>query len=216
MADGRKLVSIRAVADQVVAARLKVPSHRALLVGISGIDGSGKGFLTAQLEKRLLELKRSIVALSADDWHNLPTTRFSSDNPAARFYEDALRLDQMFEQFVIPLREQRAIEILADCADAKATVYRKNQFCFRGIDIILLEGIFLFKPAYRDHFDMKVWIDCSFATALRRATARGQEGLSSAETKRAFETIYFPAQRLHLERDKPREHADVIFDNEDM
>jgi uridine kinase len=78
----------------------------------------------------------------------------------------------------------------------------------------LLEGIFLFKPTYRHYFDLKVWIDCSFATALQRTIARAQEGLSPAETKRAFETIYFPAQRLHLERDKPREHADVIFDND--
>ena len=67
---------------------------------------------------------------------------------------------------------------------------------------------------FRNSSDLKVWIDCSFASALQRAIVRAQEGLSPAETKRAFETIYFPAQRLHLEHDKPREHADVIFDNE--
>lgn len=86
--------------------------------------------------------------------------------------------------------------------------------CFRDIDIVLLEGIFLFKPEYRDHFDLKIWIECSFETALQRAMARGQEGLPPAETRRAFETIYFPAQRVHFARDNPREFADIIFVND--
>ncbi|HET7287174.1 MAG TPA: hypothetical protein VFI71_06870, partial [Pyrinomonadaceae bacterium] len=96
-----------------------------------------------------------------------------------------------------------------------AATFRKHRYAFRDIDIILLEGIFLFKPMYRDRFDLKVWIDCSFATALRRAMARGQERLPPQEAKRAFETIYFPAQRIHLDRDEPRRAADLIVRNDD-
>ena len=204
------------LAEKIGAVRLKVPRDRGLLVGISGIDGSGKGFIAALLEKRLLELRWNSAVLSADDWHKLPTIRLNSDNPAEHFYQRGLRLDDMFEQVVLPLRDRNVIDVVADYADAKAIAYRKKRYSLRGIDIVLLEGIFLFKPTYRDYFDLKVWIDCSFATALQRTIVRAQEGLSPAETKRAFETIYFPAQRLHLEHDKSREHADVIFDNEDM
>jgi len=81
------------------------------------------------------------------------------------------------------------------------------------IDIVLLEGILLFKPAYRDHYDLAVWIECSFEAALERAIKRGQEGLPPTETIRAFKTIYFPAQRIHLARDNPRDAADIIFLN---
>jgi uridine kinase len=212
MADGHTLASVSALMGQVVAARSKVPSHRALLAGISGIDGSGKGFVTAQLVNQLRELGRNVAAVSADDWHNLPRIRRNPEH----FYECALRLRQMFEQLVMPLREQRAINMLADFADAKATVYHKQRYSFRDVDIILVEGIFLFKPSFRDYFDLKIWIDCSFVTSLQRAIVRAQEGLSPSETKRAFETVYFPAQRLHLERDQPSKHADVIFDNETL
>jgi uridine kinase len=31
---------------------------------------------------------------------------------------------------------------------------------------------------------------------------------------RAYETIYFPAQRIHLERDRPRQAADGIILND--
>ena len=49
---------------------------------------------------------------------------------------------------------------------------------------------------------------------LARAIDRAQEGLSAAKTIAAYETIYFPAQRIHLNRDNPRENADLVFEND--
>ena len=200
--------------SKIVAARMIAPPERALLVGVSGIDGSGKGFVVKRVDERLGRLGWNVAAISADDWLNLPDVCMNADNPAGHFYENALRLDEMFERLILPLKQNRAVDLVADCGDAKATVHRKKRYFIRDVDILLLEGIFLFKLAYQDQFDLKIWIDCSFDIALQRAIARGQEGLPPAETKRAFETIYFPAQRLHFERDHPREIADVLFNNE--
>ena len=145
---------------------------------------------------------------------NLPQACINPDNYAEHFYEHALRLKEMFEQLIVPLKQNRGINLTANCADAKATAFRKESYDFHNIDVLLLEGIFLFKPAYRHHFDLSVWIDCSFEVALERAIERRQEGLSPDETVRAFQTIYFPAQRLHIERDQPRDHADFLFHNQ--
>jgi uridine kinase len=49
-----------------------------------------------------------------------------------------------------------------------------------------------------------VWIDCSFETALERAVARAQEGLSPTQTIAPYRTIYFAAQERHLALDRPR------------
>ncbi|TMP89197.1 MAG: hypothetical protein E6L08_15230 [Verrucomicrobia bacterium] len=124
-----------------------------------------------------------------------------------------MRFDEMFDQLIVPLKENRAVSFVADCADAKGN-RRKHRYEFRKIDIVLLEGIFLFKPAHRRHFDLTAWVDCSFATALKRAIARCQEGLPPAETIRAFSTIYFPAQRIHFARDNPQGAADFIIRND--
>src|SRR6266511_5159689 len=105
------------------------------------------------------------------------------------------------------------LSFVADCADPKGN-RRKHRYEFREIDIVLLEGIFIFKPAYRRHFDLTAWVDCSFGTALKRAITRCQEGLSPAETIRAFSTIYFPAQRSHFARDNPQGAADFIIRND--
>jgi uridine kinase len=188
---------------------------RAVLVGISGIDGSGKGFVSAKLAYALRAKSLNVAVISADDWLNLPHVCMNHDNYAEHFYEHAIRFDEMFEKLIFPLKQNREINITADCADAKATTLRKHRYEFRKIDIVLLEGIFLFNTGCRGHFDLRIWIECSFETALERAIARSQEGLPPAETIKAFETIYFPAQRVHLDRDKPREAADCIVTNDE-
>ena len=119
----------------------------------------------------------------------------------------------MFDQLIVPLKENRAVSIVADCADAKGN-RRKHSYEFRRIDIVLLEGIFLLKRAYREHFDLTAWVECPFDIALERAIERGQEGLPPAETVKAFETIYFPAQRIHFTRDNPQAAADFIIQND--
>ena len=154
-----------------------------------------------------------MAKINADDWLNLPEVCLSRRTPGEHFYEHAMRFDKMFDQLIVPLQKNRAVSFVADCADAKGN-RRKHSYEFRNIDIVLLEGIFLFKLAYRHHFDLTVWIDCSFATALKRAITRCQEGLPPAETIRAFTTIYFPAQRIHFARDNPQTAADFIIRND--
>ncbi|SRR6266567_2299176 len=144
--------------DQLVAKILRqravVPEGRSLLVGVSGIDGGGKGYVAKQIEARLALHSIAAANINADRWLNLPDRRFNAAKPAEHFYK------------------------------------------------------------YRNLFDLTIWVDCSFPTALARALARAQEGLSPAETIRAYETIYFPAQKIHFARDNPRETADLIIDND--
>jgi uridine kinase len=115
---------------------------------------------------------------------------------------------------VLPLRERRTHEVVMDFAEETATAYRPHTYRFENVDVILLEGIFLFKRAWRGHFDLALWLDCTFETALERALRRGQEGLPPEETIRAYETIYFPAQRIHFARDEPRRGADLVIAND--
>jgi uridine kinase len=190
-------------------------SPEALLVGISGIDGSGKGFLTREIVSRLRSRGRSAVAINVDGWLNLPEVRFSRERPAEQFYEKALRLDEMFERLVLPLKRERSIRLTADFAEETAASYRPHVYEYHDVEVIVLEGIYLFKREYQEYFDLRIWIDCSFETALARAIARSQEGLPPEETVIAYRTIYFPAQEIHFWRDDPRAAAHVLLRNDD-
>jgi uridine kinase len=206
-------ISWRRFVDAIARKRVAVVPERAVLVGISGIDASGKGYLAEKIADQLQMKGLKIAMIGVDAWLNLPCNRFNPDSLAEHFYEHALRFDEMFEQLIGPLRNNRSIKLDANHAEETASSYRKHRYEYHDIDVILLEGIFLLKHAYRHLFDLTAWVDCSFETALERAIARGQEELPSAETIKAFETIYFPAQRIHLVRDNPREAADIVLTN---
>src|SRR6266581_9667693 len=63
---------IERVVTAIISARANAPATRALLVGISGIDASGKGFVTAKLACALEERGWNIAAIGVDGWLNLP------------------------------------------------------------------------------------------------------------------------------------------------
>ena len=146
--------------------------------------------------------------------HELTVSTVHRNLPPSVLYEHAIRFEQFFTQLVIPLRDRRSVYLVADFTEETALQYRRHTYNYRDVSVILVEGIFLFKRQYRAHFDLAVWIDCSFPTALARAIDRGQEGLSAAKTIAAYETIYFPAQRIHLAHDNPRDNADLILEND--
>lgn len=204
---------VRAVTDRLLKVRASVPRERAALVAVSGIDGCGKGWLTRKIVDDLPALGINAAIINIDGWLNLPAKRFSDTNPAEHFYLHAIRFEEMFAQLVLPLREARSIRVETDFAEETATTYRKQLYKFTDVDIIVLEGIYLLKQAFRNYYDLSIWIDCSCAKALERALARGQEGLPQADAIRAYETIYFPAQDIHFQRDNPQKAAEIIVDN---
>jgi uridine kinase len=209
-----KTITLDQIIESVAHQRTRLPVTKALLVAISGIDGSGKGYITRKMERLLAPRNLNVSNINIDGWLNLPDQRFSATQPAQHFYDNAIRFDELFDQLVLPLRDRRSIDIMVDYAEETACEYRQHRYQFEDIDVILLEGIYLLKRQFQSIYDLSFWIDCSFETALERAIARSQEGLSPEETISAYQTIFFPAQRIHFERDQPQQAATAIISND--
>jgi uridine kinase len=205
---------IEAAVDVILAARRRLPPARSVLAAVSGIDGSGKGFVSAEIMRALEAAGLRVAGINIDGWLNLPQVRFADKDPAEHFYRHAIRFEELFAQLLIPLRDRRKVRIEADFAEETATSYRKQRYAFDDVDVVVVEGIYLLKRELRAHHDVSLWIDCSFETALERALARGQEGLPIDETVRVYRTIYFPAQEIHFARDEPRAAATAVIAND--
>lgn len=200
--------------EAIRRARTRLPARRSVLVALSGIDASGKGYLASRLAAALEGRGIRTAVLGVDGWLNLPPVRFDPERPAEAFYERAIRFEEMFGTLILPFRDARACHVVAAYTEETAAAYRLHTYAFGDTDVILLEGIFLLKRTWRAHYDLSFWVDCTFETALERAVRRGQEGVPPAETVRAFRTIYFPAQRLHLAKDEPRAAASHVLVND--
>ena len=203
---------LQTIVDEILAARSSIPSQRSLLTAISGIDAGGKGYFTERLVGALQTKGVRTVAINADAWLNLK--RFDVSDPPEHYYHHAIRFEEMFAELVLPLRDHRSLRVEIDYADETATEYRRRTYEFEEVDVIALEGIYLLKRAFLAHYDLSVWIECSFETALERALSRGQEGLPPEETIRDYRTIYVPAQEIHFQRDNPQVAATLVVNND--
>ena len=167
------------------ASRSQVKSIKSLLVAISGLDGSGKGYVTQKITQEINKQGLKVIAINIDPWLNPPEKRFSVQNPGEHFYHHAFFFEDLFEQLIYPFQNQRAIYLKKTLTGQFGTPFEQI-YDFQDVDVILLEGIFLLGRSLRANYDLAFWIECSFETALARALQRNQEKLSPQKDIETF------------------------------
>lgn len=193
----------------------KQRGHSVFTLSISGIDGSGKGFISQLLEKKLSETGLRVATINIDPWQNPIPIRLKEESPAENFYKNVFRWDDFFKKLIIPLKKKRHISLSTQLIRTDADEYYEYTYEYKDLDIIIIEGILLFQQQFEHLFDYKIWIECSFETALKRAIQRNSEKLDEARLIHDYHTFYYPAQRLHFELDNPQKRADIIFNHEE-
>ncbi|HET9744549.1 MAG TPA: hypothetical protein VFP97_02485 [Chitinophagaceae bacterium] len=186
----------------------------AFTVAISGIDASGKGY-TANLLQQDLESKGFNVAnINIDPWQNPISIRLQKENAAENVYENIFRWNDFFEQLIFPLQENKSIYLQTHGIRSDADVYYPLIYDHKNIDILMVEGILLFKRKYLPCYDFRIWIDCTFKTGLERAIKRNVENLTKERLIYDYDTYYYAGQRLHFKKDHPQQAANIIFHND--
>ena len=84
-----------------------------------------------------------MLAVTVDGWLSLRPRRFRQERLAEHCYRQVIRFDDMFGRLILPLKGQRSIRVEVDLAEASAIAYRRHIDEFRGVDVIVLEGIYL-------------------------------------------------------------------------
>ena len=206
--------SVENLCQTIINQNNKYKPMSAFAVAISGIDGSGKGFVAQQLQNLLEENGCRTALVSMDEWQMPKAVALMKENAAENFYHNVFRWNAFFDSFFIPLQKNRSIQLAVKHFSTPNDEVVIKKYDFSNINILLVEGIFLLKKDLAMFFDYKIWIDCSFETSLKRALQRNQEGLSNLELLNDYNTYYHPAQQYHFEKDEPRKNADTIFINE--
>ena len=184
---GRQEV-VQTLADLIAAARRPHP----LRVGIDGADAAGKttlaGELTALLEDRG---RRPVLRASIDDFLHPRSARYrrGPESPEG-YYLDS------FDHAAL----RAHVVGHADPADA----------------VVLVDGVFLFRPELADLWDFRVLVEVDFDELLRRGIERdGDRWSSPDEAQRRYLTRYLPAQRRYFDEVEPARAADAVLENTD-
>ncbi len=209
---GRLAARAEALAARVLETAPARPAW-ARLVAVSGVDAAGKGTV-ARETAAVLERRGSRVALvGLDDWLRPLSPRPGGASPGEDFYRNAFDFEEVFSRVLEPLRIHRTLQLAIERPHPFLGGPRRLGYDWNDVDVVLVEGIFLMRRDLRPRYDLRVWVDCPFETALARAVRRNQERLPASRLAADYAEIYFPAQKLHLERDRPREAAHVLIEN---
>ena len=207
------ILTISELSQNVLDAFAKHSKASLFTVAISGIDASGKGYTAKFLQEELGLKGYKVANINIDPWQNPIAVRLRKENAAENVYENIFKWDEFFDQLIFPLQKNKSIYLETEGIRGDADVYYPLIYDHINLDILLIEGILLFKKKYISHYDYKIWIDCSFETGLQRAIERNVERLDKERLIHDYKTFYYAAQRLHLEKDDPQKAADVIFNN---
>jgi uridine kinase len=188
---------------------LKKESTKALVVALSGIEGSGKREL-AQSIAGFLELDGIRVAVIRDaDWEAPKDVRFNVMSSPEEYYFNAYRYDHMFEDLILPLKLFSTLKKSITLDDVMSP--RTIEYDFTDIDIIIIEGVYLLQDAYLQFYDYTCWMQSDFDTAFYNLTKRINVEESQESLVNIFELLIKPAAQYHIFIDDPQGAAKSVY-----
>lgn len=187
-------------------------------VAINGIEGTGKTIFTKSFTDYFLQNDLKAIHVSIDGFHNVNSIRYRQGRDSAKgYYEDAYNEAEFVQkvlrssQLDIPVIVMRIHDMETDKILIEEPVKIGNE------TIILTDGSYLFKKAYREHWDLKIYLQTDFNTAMTRGIERDSELLGGAvNAKEKYENRYHKASAIYIEECKPKKFADIIIDNTDF
>ena len=190
-----------------------------LRVGIDGVPASGKTTLSNDLAEELKKSGRQVIYAAVDGFHNPKKTRYRKGRESPEGYLlDSYNNQAVIDNLLIPLGPGGSLEIKTAIFDFLIDSEVEIPVLKAVKDAILvMEGIFLFRPELTGYWDLKIFLDIDFSISLDRALGRDGYYLGNeADIREMYEKRYIPGQMLYFAASKPKEQADILIDNNDF
>jgi uridine kinase len=187
-----------------------------MIVGVTGIDASGKSTMTTLLAEELKRSGLSVEIVRLDDFHQSRADRHPTEIPEPeQYFEHGFDFERLRNEILKPIRDNGILEaslVSLDLLEDAWTAERK--YSVSRDTIVLLDGVFLFRPDIAHFLDLIIFLEVDAKIVLERAQQRDVPA-HGAEIMQRYETKYLPAQRAYLEEYPSERNADVIIDNND-
>lgn len=184
------------------------------IIGVNGVDTSGKTTFTGKLKKHLENRGYHVESVSIDDFHNESKIRYKNSDPVEGYINDAFDLANL-EQFLDEIKNKKIENKRFKHLDLDTDEYSKTKdYFFKKDTIILLEGVLLYRPPIEKYVDLKIFLDISFEEVLKRAEKRDvpKYGIEFLEK---YKKKYIPIQKKYLKENNVKEKCDIIINNND-
>ncbi len=198
---------------QLAAQILALDESAPRAVALTGMSCAGKTTLAAEVAAVVDGAGRPVVPVAYDDFHHPRQRRYRLGRTSAEGYLDdsfdpdslsLLVLDPVAAggPSVLPASYDLAGDVPVDAAPVPIAAG----------SVVLVEGSFLLVPALAGRWDLSVFVVADAERVLERAVVRDADLGTPAEVREMYLRRYLAAESMHLERDDPWSHADVVVD----
>lgn len=187
-------------------------------IAINGIEGTGKTVLAEKLTKYLNSENLNAIQVSIDGFHFNKEVRYRQGRDSAKgYYEDSYD-EIVFVEKVLKSSQTDFPNYITATHNLETDEYLSLEpIKLENNSILITDGAYLFKPNYRNHWDLKIYLKTSFEIAMKRGVERDKDSLGGVElTKEKYEKRYHESSRIYLAENEPEKIADIIIDNSDF
>ena len=196
-----------------VAERLIEPGKR--VIGINGVDTSGKTIFTNQFAKYLTHKGIQTAVLHIDDYHNPAEIRRQGDSEIDAYYHNAFHYRQVVEEVLKPLHQAGELHKEVLCLNLDTNLYENKVRYDIGQDtVLLIEGVLLFREPLLPYLDGTVFLNITFEEVIQRATVRDVPKYGVGFLQK-YHDKYIPIQKKYFTQYNPYENSHIVIDNND-
>lgn len=209
----RELV-YRAVCDELLP-RITAQQERPYIVGVNGVDTSGKTEFALGLKDILTEHGIHVQCVHIDDFSNPRAVRNATPNLAENYYNHCFDLEALLGQVLYPARYEGRLSSTInhiELATDERTLVR--QYEAHPGSVLLVEGVFIFRPEIAPHLDYRLFLDIPVDTMMQRAAERDVPRFGAAVLDK-YRDKYLPAQQRYISTVNPAGLADIVVENTD-
>ncbi len=199
-------------------ARLRGRAGRAL-VGIDGLDGSGKTTFANDVAAMVSECGVSTIRISLRKYLNPQSVRYAQGRTSPHgFYEDSYDYQKFHDEVLEPLGREGSGRYRTAAYDLAAEAPVSSPWLVAPDDaVVIIDGLFLHRREFatsrtKKVWDYSVWLEVPFEEAYRRLHER--DGFN-ADPRDPSNARYYEGQLLYQRQCQPQAKADLVIENSD-
>lgn len=186
-----------------------------IIVGINGVDTSGKTTFTKELDRYLSKAGFKTQVILMDDFHNPSQIRNKEVDPIISYINNAFDLAKIEKELLEPIVSEGMLGKELTLLDIEEDKFIKHkQYIVDKDTIVLFEGVLLYREPLNQYFNLRLFIDITFDEVLNRAKKRDAFLFGDKVVER-YNNKYIPIQKQYIENCVPKNKSDIIIDNED-
>lgn len=196
-----------------------------LLIGIDGIDGSGKSTFADEVAVRLANQGTLVVRSTIDSFHNPREVRWAKGKSSpVGFYLDSHDLTALRQTLLEPMKEGPGAKYRTAVFDEPTDQpVDEPPLTVEGNEVVIFDGIFLCRPELNDYWDYVVFLEAQDRVDLDRLgyVVRDAPAAGLGLVDHVLQWVgridrYSSGMRYYLDSADPKSGADVVIDNNDL